>query len=66
MPGDVPGGILATILIGIGGGVVGGGIVSFLGGVGTTGLNVWTIVVATMGAVLLLFVYRAVAGRSSV
>ncbi|MBA2440924.1 MAG: GlsB/YeaQ/YmgE family stress response membrane protein [Rubrobacter sp.] len=66
IPGDVPGGILATILIGIGGGLVGGGIVSFLGGAGATGLNIWTIVVATLGAVLLLFVYRAVAGRSSV
>ena len=55
MPGKDPGGIFITILIGIVGGVVGGYIASQLG---LGGGNVVNILIATAGAILLLFLYR--------
>jgi uncharacterized membrane protein YeaQ/YmgE (transglycosylase-associated protein family) len=63
VPGDDPGGIIVTILIGMLGAVVGGLAVSFLGGTGVTGFNVWSILVATIGAIMLLVLFRLVAGR---
>jgi uncharacterized membrane protein YeaQ/YmgE (transglycosylase-associated protein family) len=63
MPGDDPGGIIVTILLGIVGAFVGGFIVNLLGGAGVSGFNLWSIVVATIGAMILLAVYRMVAGR---
>ena len=64
MPGDDPGGFIATLLIGMAGAVVGGFVVSILGGTGVTGFNIWSILVATLGAIILLGVYRLVAERS--
>ena len=66
MPGDDPGGLILTTLIGIAGAFVGGLIVQFLGGAGVTGINIWSILVATLGAVILLAVYRLFAGRRTV
>lgn len=63
MPGKDPGGILITILIGIVGGVVGGFIASQLG---IDGGNIINIVIATAGAILLLFLYRLVTKNRAV
>lgn len=63
MPGKDPGGIIVTILIGIAGAIVGGLIGGALLGVGVTGFNISTILIATAGAVLLLFLYRMVKSR---
>jgi uncharacterized membrane protein YeaQ/YmgE (transglycosylase-associated protein family) len=63
MPGDDPGGIIVTILIGIVGAFIGGFVVSLFGGAGVTGFNIWSILVATLGAIILLAIYRMVAGR---
>ena len=62
MPGDDPGGIIVTILIGMVGAVIGGFVVGLLGGTGATGFNIWSILVATLGAIILLAIYRAIAG----
>jgi uncharacterized membrane protein YeaQ/YmgE (transglycosylase-associated protein family) len=62
MPGDDPGGIIVTILIGIVGAFVGGFLTSLLGFGGVTGFNPWSILVATLGAIILLAIYRAVVG----
>jgi uncharacterized membrane protein YeaQ/YmgE (transglycosylase-associated protein family) len=62
LPGDDPGGLIATTLIGMVGAVVGGFLVGILGGAGATGFNVWSILVATLGAVVLMFVYRLITG----
>ena len=64
MPGDDPGGFIVTLLIGMAGAVVGGFIVGILGGTGATGFNIWSILVATLGATILLAVYRLIADRS--
>ena len=63
MPGDDPGGILVTLIIGIVGALVGGFVVQLLGGTGLTGFSIWSILVATLGAIILLAVYRLVAPR---
>jgi uncharacterized membrane protein YeaQ/YmgE (transglycosylase-associated protein family) len=60
MPGDDPGGIIVTILIGIAGAFVGGFLMSLIG-VGQGGL-IWTIIVATLGAIILLVIYRLLVG----
>jgi uncharacterized membrane protein YeaQ/YmgE (transglycosylase-associated protein family) len=60
MPGDDPGGIIVTILLGIAGAVVGGFLAGLIG-LGGGGI-LWTIVVATLGAIILLAIYRAIAG----
>jgi uncharacterized membrane protein YeaQ/YmgE (transglycosylase-associated protein family) len=66
LPGDDPGGLIVTTLIGIAGAFVGGLVVGILGGVGVTGINIWSILVATLGAVTLLAIYRLFAGRRAV
>jgi uncharacterized membrane protein YeaQ/YmgE (transglycosylase-associated protein family) len=60
MPGDDPGGIIVTILIGIAGGLLGGFIASSMG---IGGGNFVNILVATAGAILLLLGYRLIRGR---
>ncbi|MDH7489961.1 MAG: GlsB/YeaQ/YmgE family stress response membrane protein [Anaerolineae bacterium] len=63
LPGRERGGILTTLLLGIVGGVVGGYIGSFLGLGTVTGINLWSILLAFGGAVLVLVVYRALKKR---
>ena len=65
MPGRDPGGFLLTIVIGMIGALLGGFVVQLLGGTGVTGFNIWSILVATLGAIILLALYRAFAGGRS-
>ena len=60
MPGDDPGGIIVTMLLGIVGAVVGGFLGSLLLGVGVSGFNLPSLLVAIVGALLVLFIYRKV------
>ena len=61
MPGPDPGGIIVTILIGIAGAFVGG----YLAGlVGIGGGAITTILTATVGAILLLAIYRLITRRA--
>jgi uncharacterized membrane protein YeaQ/YmgE (transglycosylase-associated protein family) len=60
MPGDDPGGIIITILIGIAGAFVGGFLASLIGIGG--GSTIMTIIIATIGAIILLAIYRLMAG----
>jgi uncharacterized membrane protein YeaQ/YmgE (transglycosylase-associated protein family) len=64
LPGPDPGGIIVTTLLGIVGAIVGGLVVGLLTGSGITGFNLWSILVAVIGAVIVLAIYRAVAGRA--
>jgi uncharacterized membrane protein YeaQ/YmgE (transglycosylase-associated protein family) len=63
-PGPDPGGILVTMLIGVVGAFVGGLIGSAIAGHGVTGFNLWSILLAVVGSVLLLVLYRLVVPRS--
>jgi uncharacterized membrane protein YeaQ/YmgE (transglycosylase-associated protein family) len=60
MPGKDPGGFFITILLGIAGAFLGGAIASLLG-LGTfTGFNFGSIIVAVIGAIILLILYRVI------
>lgn len=63
MPGKDPGGIIVTIVIGILGAVVGGFIATALGFGGVSGFNIGSFIVAILGAILLLWLYRVIRSR---
>jgi uncharacterized membrane protein YeaQ/YmgE (transglycosylase-associated protein family) len=65
MPGSGPAGFIITALIGMAGASIAGFIVRLLGGAGATGFNVWSILIATLGAIILLFVYGLMARGSA-
>jgi uncharacterized membrane protein YeaQ/YmgE (transglycosylase-associated protein family) len=54
------------IVLGIVGAVVGGYLFAFFGAAPVTGLNNYSLVVAVVGAIVVLFVYHAVFGRRTV
>ena len=62
MPGKDPGGFIVTILIGIAGAVVGGFLGRLLGFEVEQGFNFPSFLVAILGALLLLFLYRKFKG----
>jgi uncharacterized membrane protein YeaQ/YmgE (transglycosylase-associated protein family) len=53
-------GAVRDVLIGIGGALLGGFIFRLIGGRGVTGLNVWSMLVAVGGAVVLLLAWNAI------
>ena len=63
LPGDDPGGIIVTTLIGIAGAIVGGLIASAIGIGDVDGFNIGSLLIAIGGAILLLLIYRMLAGR---
>ena len=58
MPGKDPGGIIITMLLGIAGALVGGFVSSYLGFGAVTGFNIHSLIIAILGAIVLLAVYR--------
>jgi uncharacterized membrane protein YeaQ/YmgE (transglycosylase-associated protein family) len=63
MPGRDPGGAVATMLMGIGGSIVGcGSLLFFMDGQRVTPISVIGFAAATGGAFLLLFFYRLLSG----
>jgi len=59
-------GILLDLVLGIVGAIVGGFIFSAVGSTGVTGLNLWSMFVAVVGAIIVLWVYHAVIGRRTI
>ncbi|MGA3158768.1 MAG: GlsB/YeaQ/YmgE family stress response membrane protein [Steroidobacteraceae bacterium] len=53
-------GFFLDIILGIIGAVVGGWVFNFFGAAGVTGLNIYSLVVAVIGAILVLVIYHAV------
>jgi uncharacterized membrane protein YeaQ/YmgE (transglycosylase-associated protein family) len=51
-------GIVGNVIIGIIGAFIGGFVINLLGGEGVTGFNLWSLLVAIMGATLLLFILQ--------
>lgn len=60
---DAQQGLIANIVVGIIGAVVGGFLFENFGKSKVDGLNIYSLVVATVGAVVLLAVYKAITGR---
>jgi len=59
MPGKDPGGIIVTMLIGIVGAFIGGFIGNLITGSGLNGFSLWSILLAIVGSLILLWIYRA-------
>ena len=53
-------GMVLDILLGIVGAIVGGWLFHLFGAVGVTQLNLYSVIVAVAGAVVVLFVYHAI------
>jgi uncharacterized membrane protein YeaQ/YmgE (transglycosylase-associated protein family) len=53
-------GIVLDIVLGVVGAVLGGWLFNRFGATGVTGLNVWSLVVAIVGAVVLLLIVHAI------
>lgn len=56
-------GLLLDIVLGIVGAIVGGLIFSAFGASGVSGLNLYSLVVAVVGAVVVLWAYHQIAGN---
>ncbi|BCH00298.1 transglycosylase [Mesorhizobium sp. 131-2-5] len=56
-------GILLDIVLGVVGAIVGGLIFSAFGASGVTGLNIYSLVVAVIGAVIVLWAYHQITGN---
>ena len=59
-------GVLLDVVLGVIGAVVGGYIFTVFGAHGVTGLNLYSILVAVVGAVLVLVAYHAIKGAGRV
>lgn len=55
-------GIILDIVVGIIGAVIGGYIMSILGETGVTGFNLYSMLVALLGACILIFIVRTLRG----
>jgi uncharacterized membrane protein YeaQ/YmgE (transglycosylase-associated protein family) len=60
MPGPDPGGIFVTLGLGVAGAIVGGFIGTALGFGEVTGFNLGSLLIAILGAVVLLILYRMI------
>jgi len=56
-------GFVMNLVLGIVGAFVGGLLFSMVGGAGVTGFNAWSLIVATVGAIVVLWLYNAVAQK---
>ena len=59
-------GLILDIVLGIVGAIVGGFIFSFFGAEPVSGLNLYSLIVAIVGAIVVLVVYHAIAGRRTI
>jgi uncharacterized membrane protein YeaQ/YmgE (transglycosylase-associated protein family) len=60
------GGLVFDLVLGIIGAVVGGFLFNQFGASGVSGLNLYSLLVAVVGAVVVLVIYHAVSGRRRV
>jgi uncharacterized membrane protein YeaQ/YmgE (transglycosylase-associated protein family) len=67
LPGDDPGGIIVTMIIGVVGAILGGFLASLIFGAKPLDefFDISTWITAIIGSIVVLMIYRAVAGRST-
>ena len=56
-------GLVMNLVLGVVGAFVGGLLISVIGGVGVTGFNLWSLLVAVLGAIVVLWLYNALSSR---
>ena len=66
MPGKDPGGIIVTLLLGIVGAVLGGWLGGLIFGQPLQGFSFVSLILAIVGALIVLGIYRVVVGRRAV
>ena len=62
-PGRDPQGCLITMIIGIVGAVIGGWVATLLGWGRVNGFNFYSLMIATVGAIIFLAIWAAITGR---
>jgi uncharacterized membrane protein YeaQ/YmgE (transglycosylase-associated protein family) len=62
---DASMGLMANIIVGIVGALIGGFLFSLIGASDITGFNLWSLFVAVIGSVVLLGLVKAMGGRSA-
>jgi uncharacterized membrane protein YeaQ/YmgE (transglycosylase-associated protein family) len=65
VPGPDPGRFIVTLILGMAGASLGGFAAGVLGGSGTTSFDIWTVLVATLGAVMALYLYGLVVKQTA-
>jgi len=65
MGNDKQQGVFGNIIVGIIGAGIGGFVVSLIGGEGITGFNIWSFVVALLGAIILIWLWRLITGKKT-
>jgi uncharacterized membrane protein YeaQ/YmgE (transglycosylase-associated protein family) len=58
-------GLIVDLVLGVIGAVVGGWLFERFGYEGVSGFNIYSMIVAVIGAIIVLFLYHAVTGRRS-
>ena len=58
-------GFIGDLILGVIGAVVGGFLFTAFGFTGTTGFSFWSLFVAVIGAIVVLWIYHAIVGRRS-
>jgi uncharacterized membrane protein YeaQ/YmgE (transglycosylase-associated protein family) len=66
MPGKDPMGLLATIILGIVGSILGGLVSTLIWGSGTGGFQPAGLLLSLVGAIIVLWVYRMMRSRSTI
>jgi uncharacterized membrane protein YeaQ/YmgE (transglycosylase-associated protein family) len=59
-------GLWLNLVLGIVGAIVGGFLFSVFGATGITGFNIWSLIVAIIGSVVVLWLYHLLVGRRSI
>ncbi|MDQ2763556.1 MAG: GlsB/YeaQ/YmgE family stress response membrane protein [Pseudomonadota bacterium] len=59
-------GLMLDIVLGIVGAMVGGFLFSLVGAEPVTGLNIYSIIVAVIGAIVVLWIYHAITDRRAI
>ena len=59
-------GMLLDMALGVIGAIVGGFLFSLFGATGVTGLNIYSLIVAVIGSILVLWLYHMMIGRRAI
>lgn len=62
---DAQQGLVGNIVAGVLGGIVGGFLLGLLGGSGFTGFNPWSFLVALLGAIVVLSIWKVISKKNS-
>ncbi len=59
-------GVVLDIVLGVVGAIVGGFLFSLVGAAPVTGFNIYSMIVAVIGAIVVLVIYHAIVGRRTI